>query len=61
MTAIERLKANSDRAKVNAWLDHINETDLACRAEVLQQCAEDKSAREYYLKRYEEDCNSNRV
>lgn len=56
MTAIDRLKENSDRAKVNAWLDHINETDEACRAEVLEQCAKDKEARVYYVNRYKEDC-----
>ena len=56
MTAIERLKANSDRAKVNAWLDHIQEFDAECRAEVLAQCETDKEARAYYVGRYEEDC-----
>jgi len=61
MTPAELQQRVSDRAKVNTWLDHINETDPACRAEVLEQFAKDKSAREYYLKRYEEDCNSNRV
>ena len=34
----------SERAKVNAWLDRINETDEACRAEVLDQCAKDPEA-----------------
>jgi len=39
LSAIERLRANSERAKVNAWLDRINETDEACRAEVLESGA----------------------
>jgi len=45
----------SDRTKVNAWLDRINETDEACRAEVLDQCAKDPEARAYYVMRSEEE------
>lgn len=56
MTPKELKQKIDDRAKVNAWLDHINETDEACRAEVLDQCANDKDARAYYVKRYFEDC-----
>lgn len=56
MTAIERLKQNSDRAKVNAWLDYINETDQSCRDEVLEQCAKDDESRAYYVRRYDVDC-----
>lgn len=56
MSAIERLKENNDRAKVNAWLDYINEKYEACRKEVIEQCAKDKEARAYYVKRYEQDC-----
>lgn len=48
----------NDREKVTAWLDHIQEKDEACRAEVLEQCAKDKEARAYYVKRYTEDCAS---
>ena len=55
MSAIERLRANSERAKVNAWLDRINETDEACRAEVLERCAKDPEARAYYVARSEEE------
>jgi len=44
----------SERAKVNAWLDRINETDEACRAEVLERCAKDPEARAYYVMRSEE-------
>ena len=49
MNAIERLTNNSDRAKVNAYLDHIKEPDSAIRAFVLKQCAEDKEARAFYV------------
>lgn len=52
-TAIERLQAQSDRQKVEAWLDKINEHDPACRAEVMEQCAKDREARAYYVSRYE--------
>jgi hypothetical protein len=53
MSAIKRLKENSDRAKVNAWLDKIGEHEDACRAEVLEQCKNDPEARAYYVGRYE--------
>lgn len=56
MSAIERLKKNSDNAKIIEWLDHIGEHDEACRQEVIDQCANDKDAMEYYLSRYDEDC-----
>lgn len=57
MTKLSQLKnADSDRAKVNAWLDHIGEHDNDCRDEVLAQCKEDSSARAYYVQRYNEDC-----
>jgi len=39
----------SDRQLINDWLDKIHETDPACRQEVLDACANDKSARTYYL------------
>ncbi len=39
----------SDRQLINDWLEKINETDPACRQEVLDACANDKSARAYYL------------
>ena len=42
-------------AKVNNWLDRINETDEACRAEVLERCAKDPEARAYYVMRSEEE------
>lgn len=43
----------TDRQKVNAFLDSINEHDPAIRAEVLDQCAKDGCARAYYIARYE--------
>jgi len=39
----------SDRQLINDWLDKIHETYPACRQEVLDACANDKSARTYYL------------
>lgn len=56
MTAIERLQQQSDRQKINAWLDHIQEFDKATRDEILKMCASDIEARKYYVKRYNEDC-----
>lgn len=56
MNAKELKQRVDDRAKVNAWLDHIEEHDKDCRAEVLAQCKEDSSARAYYVQRYNEDC-----
>ena len=50
MSAIERLKANSDRAKVIAWLDRIGEFDEACRNEVLELCSKDIEYRKAILK-----------
>lgn len=54
---LKELKSqNTDRDKVNAWLDHIGEHDKDCRSEVLAQCKEDARARAYYAQRYNEDC-----
>lgn len=47
---------DSDRAKVEKWLDSINEHDPACRAEVIQHCKDDLDARKYYLSRYQQYC-----
>ena len=44
----------TDRQKVESWLDSIEENDEAIRAEVLAHCAKDKSAREYYVRRWQE-------
>ena len=56
MGKLTRLKnASKDRQKVNDWLDRINETDEACRAEVLERCAKDPEARAYYVARSEEE------
>lgn len=55
--SLASLKAGmDDRRKVLAWLDHIGETDKACRAEVLQLCKDDPEARAYYVKHYTDDC-----
>ena len=55
-TAIERLQAQSDRQKVEVWLDFINERCPVTRADVLDQCANDTDARRYYVTRFEQDC-----
>lgn len=47
-------KQASDRQLINDWLDRINEHDPACRAEVLDQCKNDKEARAYYVSRARE-------
>lgn len=55
MSKLNQLKtADTDRAKVERWLDHIKEFDQECRTEVLNQCAKDKEARAYYVKRSNE-------
>jgi len=56
MGKLTKLKnASKDRQKVTDWLDRINETDEACRAEVLDQCAKDPEARAYYVMRSQEE------
>jgi len=47
----------TDREKVCAWLDSINEQDPAMRHSVMDACAEDPEARKYYVRRWEQDCN----
>ena len=55
MGKLTKLKnASKDRQKVNNWLDRIDETDEACRAEILEQCAKYPEARAYYVMRSEE-------
>jgi 2-hydroxy-3-keto-5-methylthiopentenyl-1-phosphate phosphatase len=44
----------SDKQKVLSWLARIGERDQRCIDEVMKQCEIDKSAREYYVSRYEE-------
>lgn len=46
----------TDRQKVAAWLDKIQEHDQATRAEVMEVCANDKNARAYFVERFEIDC-----
>jgi len=56
MDKLSKVKAASEnRKKVLDWLDKIGETDEACRAEVLDQCAKDPEARAYYVARSEEE------
>lgn len=52
----ELKKEQTDRQKVNAWLDKIGSADEKERNEVLELCARDKEARAYYVGRYEEEC-----
>ena len=47
---------DTDREKINAWLDLIGETDSTCRAEVLKICAANPEARRYYVKRHDAEC-----
>ena len=46
---------DTDRKKVEAWLDKIKEFDPQIRTEVIEQCAKDKEARIYFVSRYNED------
>lgn len=56
MSKLSQLKnKDTDRAKVLAWLAHINETDQRCIAEVMEACTNDPEARKYYLMKYEQD------
>jgi len=54
MTPAELQQKVSDRAKVNAWLDKIQEFDEACRNEVLELCSKDIEYRKAILKNIEE-------
>lgn len=57
MDKLTELKTReTDRQKVEIWLDHIHEHDKTCRAEVLDHCKKDKDARRYYVERYTQDC-----
>jgi hypothetical protein len=57
MSKLSQLKnSDTDRSKINKWLDKINEKDQAIRDEVLDNCAKDIESRKYYVKRYEQDC-----
>lgn len=57
MSKLSQLKnAETDREKINKWLDKIGERDQAIRDEVLYNCAKDIEARRYYVKRFEQDC-----
>lgn len=57
MSKLAELKTReTDRQKVELWLDHINEHDPACREEVLANCKADKECRAYFVKRFTEDC-----
>ena len=49
MNLSELKSEKSDREKVNAYLNHIKEDDMAVRAEVLKQCTQDKEARAWYV------------
>lgn len=48
-------KKLGDREKVLSWLDSIGEHDEACRAQVIEQCSKDISARQYFVSRYESE------
>lgn len=46
----------SERAKINKWMDKIGESEQAIRDEVLDNCAKDIEARKYYVGRFESEC-----
>ena len=48
------MKTLTDRDKVLAWLNHINETDQAIIDEVIEACRTDPEARAYYVGRSSE-------
>lgn len=55
MSKLAELKTrDTDRAKVEKFLDYIGENDIECRNEVMSICSVDLSARKYYVSRYEE-------
>jgi len=55
MSKLSKLKAqDTDRAKVNSFLDLIQEYDPMLRNEVLEICAKDSTARQYYVGRFAE-------
>lgn len=61
MNKLEELKTrDSDRQKVEAWLDFIGEDDPECREEVFTHCKESIEARKYYVGRYETRSNLDR-
>lgn len=44
----------NEESKILAWLAHIDETDPAIIAEVVDKCRNDREARRYFVKRSEE-------
>ena len=43
-----------EESRIQKWLAHIEETDSAIIAEILDKCRVDSKARQYFLKRSEE-------
>lgn len=57
MSKLAQLKnKDSDRSKVEAWLDHIKCFYEDERQEVLDKCASDPDAKKYFVMRYNQDC-----
>lgn len=57
MGKLSAVKAmSSDKEKVLKWLDSIGEKDRQCIDEVIEQCAKDQEARDYYVGRYSQEC-----
>ena len=46
--------SSDEESSILAWLAHIEETDPAIIAEVVDKCRNDREARRYFLKRSEE-------
>jgi len=43
--------SSDDESNIRSWLAHIEETDPAIIAEVMDKCRNDREARQYFLKR----------
>ena len=56
MSKLSALKnIGTDRAKVMAWLSHINEFCQEIIDEVIDACVKDPEARKYFVARHDED------
>lgn len=53
-SALDAVLLENEEAAIRVWLDHIDETDPAVIAEVLNKCRTDNEAQTYFLNRAEE-------
>jgi hypothetical protein len=63
----KRLKKTQDdsslllsESKIRVWLKHIEETDSGVIEEIVERCKVNPEARQYFLMRSEETCQSSR-